>query len=118
MLDVEYTDENERRWIDVSVRHAASSTDSDVARAARRGGEAARRGERCKHDRYPGAQLTAFVVEVNGRLGGEARQWIRQQVLRLPADEHAAEQTRAYQAVSCSLQTQLARQRRAAAGLR
>ncbi len=118
VLDVEYTSHNERRWIDVSIRHAAAGEDADVARAARRGGEAARRGERCKHDRYPGNQLTAFVVEVHGRVGGEARQWIRQQVLQLPEDEQVREQARAYQVVSCTLQTQLARQLRSAAGLR
>ena len=105
---MEYTENNERRWIDVSIRHAAAGTNDDVARAARKKGEAARRGERCKHDRYPGTQLTAFVVEVHGRFGGEAQQWIRQQALRLPAEDQTREQTRAYQALSCSLQTQLA----------
>ena len=118
ILDVEYTELNERRWIDVSVRHAATGTDSDRARAARRAGEAARRGERSKHDRYPGDSLTAFVLEVHGRFGGEARQWLRKQTLQLPDDEQHREQTRAYQALSCALQTQLARQLRSAAGLR
>ena len=118
VLDVEYTEQNERRWIDVSIRHAAAGDAADVARAARRKGEAARRGERCKHDRYPGNTLTAFVVEAHGRLGGEARQWIRRMVSALPDDEQSREQTRAYQAVSCTLQTYLARQLRKAAGLR
>ena len=118
VLDVEYTEHNERRWMDVSVRHAAAGTDADVARAARKKGEAARRGEREKHDRYPGNSLTAFVVEVTGRLGGEARQWIKRMVLALPHDEQTREATRAYQAVSCTLQTYLARQLRKAAGLR
>ena len=95
VLDVEYTEQNERRWIDVSIRHAAAGDAADVARAARRKGEAARRGERCKHDRYPGNTLTAFVVEAHGRLGGEARQWIRRMVAVLPDDEHTREQTRA-----------------------
>ena len=58
------------------------------------------------------------MLEVHGRFGGEARQWIRQQVLKLPEDEQHKEQTRAYQALSCALQTQVARQLRSAAGLR
>ena len=118
MLDVEYTEHNERRWIDVSIRHATAGTDADVARAARKKGEAARRGEREKHDRYPGSSLTAFVVEVHGRLGGEARQWLKRLVCSLPPDEQTREATRAYQAVSCTLQTYLVRQLRKAAGLR
>ena len=96
----------------------ASGDNADVTRAARRGDEAARRGERCKHDRYPGNALTAFVVEAHGRVGGEARQWIRRMTLALPADEQTKEQARAYQAISCTLQTHLARQLRKAAGLR
>ena len=118
ILDIEYTDNNERRWIDVSVRHPAAGSTCDVQRAARRAGEAARRGERAKHQRYPGEQLTAFIVEVPGRLGGEARQWVRRQIQELPEDMWSTELARAYKAVSCAVQTHTARQLRIAAGMK
>ena len=118
VLDIEYTAANERRWIDVSVRHPGAGTEADAARAARKPGEAARRAERTKHERYPGAQLTAFAVELPGRLGGEAREWLRQQVRQLPPDTWTHELTRAYKVLSFSLQSWMARQLRAASGLK
>jgi len=118
ILDIEYTDGNERRWIDVSVRHPAAGTDADRARAARKPGEAARRAERTKHERYPGEQLTAFAVELPGRLGAEAKAWLKQQVRRLPSDTQTHELNRAYKALSCSVQSWMARQLRAASGLK
>ena len=118
VLDVEYTDQNERRWIDVTVRHPAAGTAADVAAAAKRPGEASRRAEREKHERYPGPQLTAFVVELSGRLGGEARLWLKQQVQQhVPEDQWTRELGRAYKAVSCTVQSQLALQLRRASGL-
>ena len=119
VLDVQYTEDNERRWLDATTRHPAAGTEADVAAAARKAGTASRRAERGKHERYPGPALTAFVVELPGRLGGEARQWLRQQVVRaLPRDLWTAELNRAYKAVSCALQTQLALQLRSASGLK
>jgi hypothetical protein len=115
ILDVENSDGASRHWIDVSVRHPA--TEDVVQAAARRPGEAARRGERQKHARYPGDRLTPFVVETPGRLGGEARQWLLRQVRTLPEDQQPGELTRAYKAISCAVQAQLALQRRRAAGL-
>ena len=52
-----------------------------------------------------------------GRLGGEARQWLRSHVAQLPEDVRQQELARAYKVVSCALQGQLARQLRKAAGL-
>ena len=118
MLDIEYTHGGERRWVDVTTRHPAAGTAADAAAAARKPGEAGRRAEREKHERYPGPQLTAFVVELAGRLGGEARLWLRQQVLELPADLRTAELARAYKVVSCTVQSQVALQLRRASGLR
>ena len=88
-----------------------------LATAAKRDGEAARRGEREKHLRYPGDRLVPFVLECGGRLGGEARQWLRSHVAELPEDTQLQEVTRAYKVVSCALQGQIARQLRKAAGL-
>ena len=118
ILDIEYEDFDGRRWIDVSVRMSSAGSTSDVSAAARRDGEASRRGEREKHARYPGERLVAFVVEASGRVGAEARQWLLSHVKDLPGDIQAKELTRAYKAISCCVQGQVARQLREAAGLR
>ena len=117
ILDLEYSADDGRIWIDVSIRHAAAGNHSEVASAARRDGEAARRGEREKHTRYPGDRLVPFVLECGGRLGGEARQWVRAHVAQLPEDTQQLELARAYKVVSCALQGQISRQLRKAAGL-
>ena len=118
VLDIEYTDlDNCRRWIDVSVRSPIAGSIENVNLAARKAGEAGRRGEREKHLRYTGGSLTAFIVESGGRLGAEARQWLRRHVEELPRDTQAGELNRAYKVVSCAVQSQIARQLRAAAGL-
>ena len=72
-------------------------------RAAREPGEAARRAERQKHERYPGPELTAFVVELPGRLGGEARQWLKERVQQLSEDMWTHETNRAYMVLICSV---------------
>ena len=118
VLDLEYPDDDGRKWIDVSIRHPAAGTFSEVATASRRAGEAARRGEREKHARYPGERLVPFVVECGGRLGGEARLWLRDQVQNLPEDMQIKELARAHRLISCALQGQIARQLRKAAGLK
>ena len=118
ILDVQYEDVDGRRWVDVTVRHPAAGDEPAVRVAARRPGEASRRAEREKHDRYPGERLTAFAVESAGRLGAEARQWLVSHVRELPEDEQPAELARAYCAISCAVQRRLARQLRQAAGLR
>ena len=117
VLDLEYQAEDGRIWLDISVRHPAAGSTSELAAAARRDGEAARRGEREKHTRYPGDRLVPFVLECGGRLGGEARHWLSSHVVQLPADTQQQELTRAYKVVSCALQGQVARQLRKAAGL-
>ena len=76
VLDIEYTDDEGRRWLDVTVRHPAAGDDSALRWAARKDGEATRRAERGKHERYPGPRLTPFAVETPGRIGAEARGWL------------------------------------------
>ena len=117
ILDIEYSECDGRTWIDVSVRHAAAGSAPDVRTAARRDGEAARRGEREKHSRYPGERLVPFVLEAQGRIGAEARQWLRAQTRELPDDLQTSELSRAYKVISCALQSQVAQQLRSAAGL-
>ena len=118
VLDIEYVGEDGRQWLDVTVRHPAAGDNSSVRRAARKDGEATRRAEREKHQRYPGPQLTPFAVESPGRLGAEARLWLLQQVRSLPQDQQAKELARAYRVVSCAVQGEVARQLRRAAALR
>ena len=118
VLDIRYQDLDGRRWVDVSVRHPGAGNASEVSAAAGRDGEAARRGERAKHTRYPGDRLTAFVVESSGRVGGEARRGLLRHCCDLPEDLRTAERSRAYKVVSCCVQAQVARQLREAAGLK
>ena len=104
--------------MDISIRHSAAGSHSELNAAARRNGEATRRGERAKHARYPGERLCPFVLECGGRWrGGEARQWLRQQVAELPEDLQTVEQSRAQRLISCALQGQVAKQMRKATGL-
>ena len=98
----------------MSVRHPSGGSPAENNQAARRDGEASRRGERDKHARYPGDALTAFVVEACGRLGAEARQWLRRLAQGLPEDTRTAELTRAYKVISCAVQTEHAEQLRRA----
>ena len=118
VLDIEYTEGGQRHWIDVSVRHSAAGAPALVHVAARRAGEAARRGERDKHQRYEGTDLTAFVIETFGYVGLEARQWLRQHAQNLDDDVQSSELSRAYKVISCAVQTEMARQLRKAAGLK
>jgi len=118
ILDLEYQDDDGARWLDVSVRHPAAGTQAELRVAARRDGEASRRGEREKHTRYPGNRLTPFVLEAGGRLGAEARLWLLGQARLLPEDQQPRELARAYKVLSCGLQAAAARQLRKAAGLR
>ena len=118
VLDLEYQDGGGRRWLDVSVRHPAAGTSAELRVAARWDGEASRRGERDKHKRFPGSQLTAFILEAGGRLGAEARLWLLQQIRQLPDDVQTRERARTYKVLSCGLQADIATQMRKAAGLR
>ena len=118
VLDIEFTDTNGRCWIDVSVRHPAAGDASALRAASRKDGEASRRAERAKHDRYPGPQLVPFVVETPGRIGAEARFWLLAQARALPDDTQQAELARAYKAISCAVQSDVAKQLRRAAGLK
>ena len=117
MVDLEYVGEDGRRWLDVTIRHPAAGSTSHVRAAARKDGEASRRAERAKHERYPCPRLTPFAVELPGRLGAEARLWLLGQVRELPQDQQHFELSRAYKVISCAVQGDAARQLRKAAGL-
>lgn len=118
ILDVQYQDDDGTRWVDGSIRHPAAGTVAHVRLAARRDGEASRRGERDKHTRYPGDRLVPFVLETGGRVGAEGRHWLHSLTRQLPKDQQTTELTRAYKAVSCALHSEVARQLRSSAGLR
>ena len=74
--------------------------DSALRRAARKDGEATRRAERGKHEKYPGPRLTPFAVETTGRIGAEARGWLLSQVRTQPEETQFLELARAYKVVS------------------
>ena len=118
ILDIEYSEDGGRRWIDVTVRQSAAGPDAATRAAAKKDGEATRRAEREKHVRYPGQQLTPFAVETPGRIGAEARFWLLAMVRELPADIQSSELSRAYRAISCAVQSEAAKQLRRAAGLK
>ena len=84
---------------------------------ASKDGEASRRAERAKHERYPGPRLTPFAIGLPGRMGAEARLWFLSQVKQLPVDQKSFELSRAYKVISCAVQAEAARQLRKAAGL-
>ena len=107
-----------RQLIDVTVRQGASGNGAARQAAARRDGVPSRRAEREKHARYPTNQLVAFAVEGCGRLGGEARAWLRRGASGQPDDVQVAELTRAHRIISAAVQGETARALRAAAGLR
>ena len=117
VLDVEYTGDEGRRWIDVTVRHPAAGDAAAARLASRKDGEATRRAERGKHERYPGPRLTPFAVETPGRVGAEARLWLLAQVRAQPQETQALEPARAYKVESCAVQAECALQLRRAAGL-
>ena len=116
ILEIEYVASDGRHWLDVTVRHPAAGDTASVRAAARKDGEASRRAERAKHERYPGAQLTLFAVESPGRLGAEARLWLLCHACELPPDQLARELTRAYKSISCAVEGETAWQLRRAAG--
>ena len=118
ILDIEYSDEQGTRWIDVTVRHPAAGGQPALRNAATRDGEASRRGEREKHTRYPGNNLIPFVVETPGRIGAEGRFWLLAQVRCLPDDMQSKELDRAYRLISCAIQSEVSKQLRRAAGLK
>ena len=118
ILDVQCQDDDGTRWVDASIRHPAAGTEAHLRVAARRDGEASRRGERDKHARYHGDRLVPCVVETGGRVGTEACHWLHALTRDLPKDQQAKELTRAYEAVSCALHSEGARQLRSSAGLR
>ena len=102
----------------MTVRHPGAGDAAAVRPASRKDGEATRRAERCKHERYPGQQLTAFALETPGRVGAEARPWLLSEVRQLPPDTQTAVLARAYKAISNALMTEVVRQLLRAAGLK
>ena len=107
-----------RELIDVTVRQGAAGSAEHRLAASRRDGVPSRRAEQKKHARYPTRELVAFAVEGCGRLGGEARAWLKRGAYSQLGDFQVAELTRAHRVVSAAVQGETARALRAAAGLR
>lgn len=107
-----------RQLIDVTVRQGATGTAAARLAAARRDGVPSRRAEKEKHTRYRCNGLVAFAVEGCGRLGGEARGWLRLGASGQPGDRQVFELTRAHRVISAAVQGETAKALRASAGLR
>ena len=107
-----------RELIDVTVRQGAAGSAEHRRAASRRDGVPSRRAEQKKHARYPTRELVAFAVEGCGRLGGEARAWLKRGAYSQLGDLQVAELTRAHRVISAAVQGETARAQRAAAGLR
>ena len=106
-----------RSLIDVTVRQGAAGRPGVRLAASRRDGAPSRAAEREKHARYPCNNLVAFVVEGCGRLGAEARTWLRTGASGQPGDVQVWELTRAHRVISAAVQGETARALRASAGL-
>ena len=107
-----------RQLIDVTIRQGAAGSTAARSEAAKKDGAPSRRAEREKHARYPTNQLVAFAVEGCGRLGGEARAWLKAGAYSQLGDMQVSELTRAHRIISAAVQGESARALRAAAGLR
>ena len=107
-----------RQLIDVTIRQGAAGNAAARLQASKKDGVPSRRAEREKHSRYPTNELVAFAVEGCGRLGGEARAWLKKGAYSQLGDLQVAELTRAHRVISAAVQGETARALRAAAGLR
>ena len=102
-LDVVTSDSLGRdEYIDVAVVHPLSAEAFQGATA--KDGSAAEREEQDKHKRYPGPFLTPAVLEVLGRPGEAAQQWLRSLHVDCPLDKRALLTQEAWQRLACTVQ--------------
>ena len=118
ILDVVVPHLDGRKLIDVTVRQGAAGNAAARLEASKKDGVPSRRAEREKHARYPTNELVAFAVEGLGRLGGEARAWLKNGAYSQLGDVQVAELTRAHRIISAAVQGETARALRTASGLR
>ena len=75
-MDLVYTDhQGQPQYVDVALVSAVAGSTDVVLKASRKDGAAAARATERKHDRY-GPEVWAFVLELGGRPGREAREWV------------------------------------------
>ena len=104
-LDVVFADAQGRQvYLDVAVTDPATTCVQEQRRRARRNGAAALREEDAKRIRYPGPELTPFVIETFGRLGASADAFLRS-VVPKGTDHRARLLGQAPQSLSVLLQT-------------
>ena len=101
-----------RHLVDVTVVSPFAGSDAFRAVCSRRDGYAARRASVSKRTKYDQADLVPFAIETGGRLGADARSFLRK--LAAEAPDPTAELTYMYWAVSALLQDGVARQFRVA----
>ena len=102
-LDVAFDDAHARRvYLDVAVVDPATADQHELRQRAARDGAAAAREEDNKRVRYPGPDLTPFVVEALGRFGDSADAFLRAMVPK--GDDRAQALRKARQSISVLIQ--------------
>ena len=93
-LDVTWNQPGRKHCIDVVLVAPDDGSEAVERVRADRPGLAAKRAEEAKHRRYPTAhgtpRLTPFAIEHMGRVGDEARTWLRELVRRTDEDPHGS----------------------------
>jgi hypothetical protein len=108
MMDLVVHDGVQRLLLDVTIVSPYAGDANFRAACARRDGHAARRAAVAKHAKYESEDLVPFALETGGRLGTEARAYLRR--LAQSAEDPNAEMLYLYKAVSVTLQSGVARQ--------
>ena len=104
-LDVAFADAQGRRvYLDVAVSDPATPNVHELRQRANRNGAAAMREEDAKRLRYPGPDLTPFVLESLGRMGPSADAFLRA-VVPKDMENRALVLGQARQSLSVLLQT-------------
>lgn len=104
-LDVVFNDAQGRRvYLDAAVSDPATPNVHELRQRANRNAAAAMREEDAKRLRYPGPELTPFVLESLGRLGPSADAFLRA-VVPKDMENRAHVMSQARQSLSVLLQT-------------
>ena len=107
-MDLVVQDGAERLLVDMTIVSPYAGDASFVGACARRDGFAARRAAIAKRGKYLGPDLVPFAMETGGRLGTEARAFVKR--LAHASEEPTKEAMYIYKALSVVLQDGVARQ--------
>ena len=107
-MDVVAQDGCNRILVDVVVSSPYAGGERFTAMCARRDGYSARRAATAKKAKYDSPDLLSFALETGGRLGMDARSFIKK--LASAAEEPPLEVAYLYRAISATLQDGIAKQ--------